>query len=126
MNPPITTDKIPIRVTHSAALPHASSGEKLTSLTEKLDELFARGVPCEELFGVVIPLLMQGKVRLESDHLSERIELGSSDHRQNRTEAVRIFHEYLVASGHPLPGAGPETQLAFGETQRIILPRLSK
>jgi len=69
------------------------------SVSAMLDALIAEAIPHDDIYGAVIPLLIQGKVRLESGAHSERLELADPSHRQARSEAVRIFEEYLVARG---------------------------
>ena len=66
------------------------------SLAEKLEELLGAGYSQDDLFGLVIPLLMQGKVRINRGEKSERLEL-ENEAKFPRTEAVRIFEDFVSA-----------------------------
>ena len=94
------------------------------SVSSILDALVAEDIPHDDIYGVVIPLLIQGKVRMECGQHSERLELADASHRQVRSEAVRIFEEYLVARGISSTaggGAVVEETLSASVTQRIVI-----
>jgi hypothetical protein len=68
-------------------------------LTAKLDELFNSGYGRDDIFGIVIPLLMQGKIRVNLGKESERLELEDKDMKLQRSAAVQIFENYLERRG---------------------------
>jgi hypothetical protein len=76
--------------------PSMTLPETRLSLREKLDRLFDAGLEADDAYAVAIPLLMQGKVRLDIGERSERIELDDPGQRQTRPNAVRIFESYLA------------------------------
>ncbi|TSA30782.1 MAG: hypothetical protein D4R65_12555 [Verrucomicrobiaceae bacterium] len=68
--------------------------ETTVTLAGKLDELFKAGYEQDEIYGLVIPLLMQGKVRIDLEERSERLELEDQDLRFPRSEAVKVFEDF--------------------------------
>jgi len=122
MSKQLASDKIMLRQCDTSTV----------SIRAKLDALLAEDIPHDDIYGLVIPLLIQGKVRLESGQHSERLELADPSHRQVRSEAVRIFEEYLVARGIDntaegsvvAEGRGPRRvgeTLSATVTQRIVI-----
>ena len=77
--------------------------ETIETLSQKLDELLQAGLENDDLFAVVIPLLMQGKVRLDVGDTSERLELDDPSLRQSRPNAIRLFELYRAACCAPAP-----------------------
>ena len=76
--------------------------DKTTTLAEKMDELFAAGYTKDDLFGTIVPLLMEGKVRIDMAGLgSERLELMSTWLKLPRSAAISVFDEYVTR--RPLP-----------------------
>lgn len=73
--------------------------ETTVTLAGKLDELFKAGYEQDEIYGLVIPLLMQGKVRIDLEKRSERLELDEPDMKLPRSEAVKVFEDFLTARG---------------------------
>jgi len=67
------------------------------TLSEKLEALFLAGYERDEVYGLAIPLLMQGKVRIDLEERSERLEVESQDLKFPRSEAVRIFEDFVSA-----------------------------
>lgn len=67
------------------------------TLSEKLEELFGAGYEQDEVYGLAIPLLMQGKVRIDLEERSERLEVESQELKFPRSEAVRIFEDFVSA-----------------------------
>ncbi len=64
-------------------------------LSAKLNELFDSGYGKDDIFGIVIPLLMQGKIRVNRGNETERLEIEDQDLRLQRTAAIQIFENYL-------------------------------
>lgn len=67
------------------------------TLAEKLDELFDDGYGSDDIFGVVVPLLMQGKVRIDIGDESHRLEIHDKSMICQRSLAIQIFEDYLAA-----------------------------
>lgn len=124
MNGSLSSDKIRIKQTYPAGHLPKGQCESVLTLTQKLHELFSGGSLSDDIYGMVIPLLMQGKVRLDLENHSERLELEDQNHRQIRSEAVRIYEQYLRAYGHNDPGEGPHHEASPAETQRVFIRRM--
>ena len=92
----IPSDKIKLRLKKSPMGDLTTSEEHILSLSDKLTELFAAGYVRDDIYGLVIPLLMQGKVRIDLDDRSERLELDDQTQKFQRTNAVQVFEDYLV------------------------------
>jgi hypothetical protein len=109
MDKPINADSIRLR--------RKRSGERdpapLTPLTlrQKLDRLFDQGFVQDDLFAMVVPLLMQGKVRLDIGNDSERLELEDQTLRQTRPHAIAVFEDYLGARRNKRHGAETVAQV---------------
>lgn len=73
--------------------------ETTVALSEKLDELFAAGYEQDEIYGLAIPLLMQGKVRIDLEERTERLEIEDQELKFPRSEAVKVFEDFLVGRG---------------------------
>ena len=99
----IPSDKIKLRLKKSPKGDFTGSEENILSLTEKLTELFGAGYVRDDIYGLVIPLLMQGKVRIDLDDRSERLELDDQTQKFQRTNAVQVFEDYLVVYQPNLP-----------------------
>ena len=102
MNPPVTSEAIRLRQRKTAAGSSQAGDETTVTLAEKLRELLEAGYAHDDIYGFVIPLLMQGKVRIDLEGRSERLEMEDASHKLPRTEAVRFFEDYLAAQ----PDAG--------------------
>lgn len=98
-NPPVTSDTIRLRQRKTAAGSAHAGDETSVTLADKLQELLRAGYAHDDMYGFVIPLLMQGKVRIDLEGRSERLEIEDPGQKLPRTEAVRVFEEYLAA--HP-------------------------
>lgn len=96
MQPPIPSDKINLRLKKSAREAVAEDEETTVTLSDKLNELFGAGYIRDDIYGLVIPLLMQGKVRIDLDGRSERLEMEDQSQRLQRSNAIQVFEEYLV------------------------------
>lgn len=96
MQPPIPSDKINLRLKRSVREALAEDEETTVSLSDKLNELFGKGYIRDDIYGLVIPLLMQGKVRIDLDGRSERLELEDQTQRLQRSNAIQVFEEYLL------------------------------
>ena len=97
MQPPLPSDKINLRLKKSAREGLAEDGETTVTLSDKLNELFGAGYIRDDIYGLAIPLLMQGKVRIDLDGRSERLELEDQTQRLQRSNAIQVFEEYLLA-----------------------------
>lgn len=95
MQGPILSDKIKLRLKKSALGDAAGGAESSVTLSEKLKELFAAGHVRDDIYGLVIPLLMQGKVRIDIDDRSERLEMEDQTQKLQRSSAVQVFEEFL-------------------------------
>jgi|GEM_PF-3368319 len=71
------------------------------SLGTRLRELLDMGYGSDDLYGIVIPLLMQGKVRIDHAERSERLELEDPASKQTRSAAIQNFEEFWAAAGNP-------------------------
>lgn len=87
----------------------SAAEDSLLTLREKFDQLLAQGFERDDLFAIAIPLLMQGKVRLDVGDLSERIELDDPSLRQTRPNAIRVFEQYFESAGKPASSAAAPT-----------------
>lgn len=95
MQPPIPSDKIKLRQRKSQG--STTEGEETTlTLSAKLDELFGAGYVRDDIYGLVIPLLMQGKVRIDLEDRSERLEMEDQSQRLQLSTAVQTFEDYLL------------------------------
>lgn len=94
-SPPLS-DTIRLRQRKSAGGSDCSGDESIVTLAGKLSELFAAGYQHDDIYGFVIPLLMQGKVRIDLEDRSERLEMEDQSQRMPRSGAVRAFED-LVA-----------------------------
>jgi len=105
----IASDKIKLRQKKFLPGSPPDGGESLLTLSAKLTELFDAGYLRDDIYGLVIPLLMQGKVRIDLEERSERLEIEDHAQRFQRTNAVQIFEEYLGAyrPAEMSPGPSP-------------------
>ncbi len=95
MQPQIPSDKIKLRQRKFQG--SSTAGEETTlTLSAKLDELFDAGYVRDDIYGLVIPLLMQGKVRIDLEDRSERLEMEDQSQRLQRSNAVQTFEDYLL------------------------------
>lgn len=92
----ISSDKILLRQRKSGDGNFAGEEESTLSLSEKLHELFGAGHEKDDIYGLVIPLLMQGKVRIDLEDRSERLEMDDQTQHMQRTNAVQVFEDYLM------------------------------
>lgn len=93
---PSSSDDIKLRQRKMLAGSSAPGEETGTTLTAKLNELCDLGYEHDDIYGLVIPLLIQGKVRVELEGRSERLEMEDSGQRLPRTEAMRIFEDFIA------------------------------
>jgi|GEM_PF-2033283 len=89
------SDKIKLRLKKSLPGDLAQGEETAISLSNKLSELFGAGYARDDIYGLVIPLLMQGKVRIDLDGRSERLEMADQNQKLPRSSAVQVFEEFL-------------------------------
>lgn len=95
-------------------------GEGRISLATKMDVLLSQGYEMDDLLGLAIPLLMEGKVRMDlDDGGSERMEMDSELLRFPRPAATAIFEEY-AASKKDVP---PAPRRPHSETMLIRIPK---
>lgn len=92
----ISSDKIRLRQRKSEPGTLVDGNETMTTLSAKLDELFEAGYEKDDIYGLVIPLLMQGKVRIDLEGRSERLEMEDQSQRLQRSNAVQTFEDYLM------------------------------
>ena len=92
----IPSDKIMLRLKKSVPGGSAESEETSTTLSAKLNELFDAGYIRDDIYGLVIPLLMQGKVRIDIDDRSERLEMEDQNQKLPRSNAVQVFEDFLL------------------------------
>jgi hypothetical protein len=97
MQPVIPSDKINLRLKKSLPDGSAETEETATTLSAKLNELFDAGHIKDDIYGLVIPLLMQGKVRIDIADRSERLEMEDQSQKLPRSSAVQVFEEFLQA-----------------------------
>ncbi|MBE2204936.1 MAG: hypothetical protein IAE94_11430 [Chthoniobacterales bacterium] len=95
MSSQIPSDKINLRLKKSLGDSSSGEVETLVTLSNKLTELFGAGYVQDDIYGLVIPLLMQGKVRIDLEGRSERLEMEDPTQRFQRTNAIQVFEEYL-------------------------------
>ncbi|MEI6071269.1 MAG: hypothetical protein WCS31_05725 [Verrucomicrobiae bacterium] len=93
----LSADAVKLRQRKMLSGSSAGGEEVLTTLSEKLDELFGAGYERDDIYGLVIPLLMQGKVRIDLDGRSERLEMVDAEQRFPRSNAVEVFDNYFAA-----------------------------
>lgn len=117
MTETISSDRIHLRQRNTTENAPQAGAEHVLTLTEKLNELFGKSYQKDDIYGMIIPLLMQGKVRVDLDDQSERLELEDQTHRQTRSEAIHVFEQYLQAYGHGATGSNMEA------TQRVSMRR---
>jgi len=94
---PTPFDTIQLRQRKTGAENPAGGEEDTVKLSEKLGELFLAGYQRDDIYGVVIPLLIQGKVRVDFEGRSERLEMEDQTQRLPRGDAVRSYEEYVAA-----------------------------
>ena len=111
MQPLIPSDTIKLRLKKSLPGDLAEGEETATTLSNKLNELFGAGYIRDDIYGLVIPLLMQGKVRIDLDGRSERLEMEDQTQRLPRSAAVQVFEDYLLAY-RPKESAGATAVLS--------------
>ncbi|MEI6278528.1 MAG: hypothetical protein WCQ16_03965 [Verrucomicrobiae bacterium] len=97
MIPPLSSDSIKLRQRKTLPVSAFPEEEIPVTLSEKLDELFDAGYERDDIYGLVIPLLMQGKVRIDFDERSERLEMEDAAQRLPRSNAVEVFDSYFAA-----------------------------
>lgn len=97
MQPLIPSDKIMLRLKTSVPGVSANNEETATTLSAKLNELFQAGYIKDDIYGLVIPLLMQGKVRIDIADRSERLEMEDQSQKLPRSSAVQVFEDFLLA-----------------------------
>lgn len=91
----ISSDKIKLRLKKSLPGDLTAREEAAVTLSAKLDELFGAGYVRDDIYGLVIPLLMQGKVRIDLADRSERLEMEDQSQRLQRSHAIQVFEDYL-------------------------------
>ena len=92
----IPSDKIKLRLKKSLPGDVADGEETAITLSSKLSELFDAGYVRDDIYGLVIPLLMQGKVRIDLADRSERLEMEDQNQRLPRSSAVQVFEDFLL------------------------------
>ena len=104
----IQSDKIMLRLKKSLPGGVAESEERSTTLSAKLNELFQAGYVRDDIYGLAIPLLMQGKVRIDIGDRSERLEMEDQSQKLPRSTAVQVFEDFLlVHRPEKVPGPAP-------------------
>jgi hypothetical protein len=104
----IPSDKIILRLKKSLPGGSEESGETSTTLSSKLNELFNAGYVRDDIYGLAIPLLMQGKVRIDIGDRSERLEMEDQTQKLPRSAAVQVFEDFLrVYRPEKSPGPAP-------------------
>ena len=108
----ISSDNIKLRLKKSLPGGLEDGEETAITLSSKLSELFGAGYVRDDIYGLVIPLLMQGKVRIDLDDRSERLEMEDQNQRLPRSSAVQVFEDFLLvyrpeksAGGTAVPAA---------------------
>ncbi len=107
MSFPTTSETIRLRQRKTASGSANSAEETTVTLADKLRELLTAGYQHDDIYGFVIPLLMQGKVRIDLEDRSERLEMEDEAQRMPRSEAVRAFEDYVAACQSPPPTGSP-------------------
>lgn len=97
MSSPTLSETIRLRQRKTHGDSPGPGEETIVTLAEKLGELLTAGYQHDDIYGFVIPLLMQGKVRIDLEDRSERLEMEDQAQRLPRSEAVRAFEEYVSA-----------------------------
>lgn len=92
----LSTETISLRQKRGSVNGGTPHEESSVLLSAKLSELFTAGYERDEIFGIVIPLLMQGKIRINRGNDTERLEIEDKDLRLQRTAAIQIFENYLL------------------------------
>ena len=104
----ISSDNIKLRLKKSLPGGLEDGEETPTTLSSKLSELFGAGYVRDDIYGLVIPLLMQGKVRIDLDGRSERLEMEDQCQKLPRSSAVQVFEDFLlVYRPEKAPGPAP-------------------
>jgi len=98
-----TSETIRLRQRKTAGGSAGPGEETMVTLAGKLSELLAAGYQHDDIYGFVIPLLMQGKVRIDLEDRSERLEMEDQSQRLPRTEAVRAFEDFVSSFAPPHP-----------------------
>ena len=102
----IPSDKIKLRLKKSLPGDLADGEETAITLSDKLSELFGAGYARDDIYGLVIPLLMQGKVRIDIGERSERLEMEDQTQKLPRSTAVQVFEDFLLVY-RPEKSPGP-------------------
>jgi len=104
----IPSDKIMLRLKKSLPDGVAESEETSTTLSAKLNELFDAGYVRDDIYGLAVPLLMQGKVRIDTGNRSERLEMEDQTQTLPRSTAVQVFEDFLMLyRPEKTPGPAP-------------------
>ena len=112
MQPLIPSDMIKLRLRRSHPGDLAEGEETATTLSDKLNELFGAGYARDDIYGLVIPLLMQGKVRIDLDGRSERLEMEDQSQKLPRSSAVQVFEDFLLVCRPEKPAGTPSVPSA--------------
>ncbi len=97
MSSALSTDAISLHQKRGTLGTGGPQAETSMMLSVKLDELFKEGYGRDEVFGIAIPLLMQGKIRVNRGNDTERLEIEDKDLRLQRTAAIQVFENYLLS-----------------------------
>lgn len=90
--------------------------EKEMFLSEKIDEyIFRLGYSNTHTLGIVVQLLVTGKVRVDFRDHYERLQLSKKADVMDRTHAVDLFDRHLAAHRKDETQSGPDF------TQKIII-----
>ena len=108
----ISSDNIKLRLKKSLPGGLEDGEETPTTLSSKLNELFGAGYVRDDIYGLVIPLLMQGKERIDLDGRSERLEMEDQSQKLPRSGAVQVFEDYLLAYRLEKSAAAPAVPAA--------------
>ena len=99
---------------------HPPSEEVRLSLASRMDSLLSAGYEMDDVLGLIVPLLLEGKVRLDLDGGgSERMEMASEWLRIPRPAALAIFEEYATKK----KDAPQPTRRRHCDTVLISLPK---
>jgi hypothetical protein len=86
------------------------------TLQQKMDDYVEKiGGDSPHLFGIIVRLLTQGKVRVDFRYYTERIELKNPEDKINRSQAIELFDDYLTRQDKNEDG--------FNRTHRIVVQR---
>jgi len=117
----------PLKTSHEIRLKQAQSSttangvstdlnEKEMLLSEKIDEyIFRLGYTSTHTLGIVIQLLVTGKVRVDFRDHYERLQLAKKTDVMDRTHAVDLFDRHLASHRKDETQSGPDF------TQKIII-----